>query len=109
MGYKAFVSSTFLDLKDHRAYVIEALEHAGFDVDPMERWTAGADEPKHFSQQRVRGCDVCVLLVGWRRGYVPEGETCSVTQLEQQYAEEHGIDVLVFMLPEDAKWSRQFD
>ena len=39
-SHKAFVSSTFEDLKEHRAYVIKALRDAGIHVDPMENWTA---------------------------------------------------------------------
>lgn len=109
MALRAFVSSTFEDLKDHRAHVITALRKAGILVDPMEDWSASADEPKTFSRARVKPCDLCVLLVAFRRGHVPEGEQESVTQLEYQAAVEAGIDVLVFMLKEDAAWRRQFD
>lgn len=109
MTYRAFVSSTFQDLKAHRAHVIEALRGAGIAVDPMEDWTAASDEPKAFSQDRVRGCDLCVLLVAFRRGYVPVNESQSITQLEYQAALKSGIDVLVFMLEEDAPWPRKFD
>ena len=56
--YKAFVSSTYVDLKDHRAYVIEALQQAGIFVDQMEKWTAAPDEPKRLSRKRVDGCDL---------------------------------------------------
>jgi tetratricopeptide (TPR) repeat protein len=107
--YKAFVSSTFIDLKEHRAHVIRALRKAGIHVDPMEDWTADANEPKRFSQERVHGCDLCILLVAFRRGYVPDGETLSITQFEYQCARDHGIDVLPFLLDEDAPWPRRFD
>src|SRR5262245_10494564 len=109
MPYRAFVSSTFVDLKDHRAHVISSLRRAGFSVDPMEDWTADSDEPKKFSQDRLTGCDLCVLLVAFRRGYVPDGETLSITQLEYQAALKHGIDILAFMLDENAPWQRKFD
>ncbi len=92
--YKAFVSSTYIDLKDHRAYVIAALREAGFHVDPMEEWTADSDEPKVFSQERVDGCDICILLVARRRGHVPDGGTKSITQMEYEYAVKNDIDVL---------------
>jgi len=107
--YKAFVSSTFEDLKAHRAYVIAALRRAGFYVDPMEEWTAATDEPKQFSQKRVEGCHLCVLLVAFRRGYVPEGEDLSITQLEYETAVRLSMGVLVFMLDENSPWPRQFD
>lgn len=109
MPYRAFVSSTFVDLKDHRAHVIGSLRRAGFAVDPMEDWTADSDEPKNFSQDRLNGCDLCVLLVAFRRGYVPDGETLSITQLEYEAAVKQGIDILPFMLEENAPWPRKFD
>jgi hypothetical protein len=106
---KAFVSSTFADLKDHRAHVIEQLRNAGFFVDPMENWTADTDEPKQFSQDRMEGCDLCVLLVAFRRGCIPEGETRSITQLEYEAAVKMGIDIWTFMLDDDALWRAKFD
>jgi hypothetical protein len=109
MAHKAFVSSTFEDLKGHRQVVLAALRKAGFFVDPMEDWSASTDEPKNFSQDRLEGCDLCILLVGFRRGHVPQGEELSITQLEYQAAIASGIDVLVFMLQEDAPWPRKFD
>ena len=109
MRYRAFVSSTFEDLKDHRAHVIRQLRRAGFDVNPMEDWTADSDAPKQFSQERLDGCQVCVLLVAFRRGHKPEGETRSITQLEYEAAVKQGIDVLVFMLDDDALWRAKFD
>ena len=109
MPYRAFVSSTFVDLKDHRAHVISSLRRAGFAVDPMEEWTADSDEPKNFSQDRLNGCDLCVLLVAFRRGYVPDGETLSITQLEYRAALKQEIDILPFMLDEDTPWRAKFD
>ena len=82
---------------------------AGFFVDPQEDWTADAQEPKEFSQQRVEGCDLCILLVAFRRGCVPEQGTQSITQLEYKFALDHGMDVLVFMLDDDEPWPRRFD
>jgi len=106
---QAFVSSTYEDLKDHRAHVIKALRRSGIFVDPMEDWTAESDEPKVFSQDRVKGCHFCVLLVAFRRGYVPANEAHSVTQLEYQAAMGRGIDVLVYLLDENASWPSRFD
>src|SRR5215813_8548188 len=109
MPFRAFVSSTFVDLKDHRAHVISALRRAGFSVDPMEDWTADNDEPKKFSQDRLDGCDLCVLLVAFRRGYVPDRESLSITQLEYEAALKKGIDILPFVLDENAPWRAKFD
>lgn len=107
--YKAFVSSTFADLKEHRAHVIRQLRNAGFFVDPMENWTADTDEPKQFSQDRMEGCDLCVLLVAFRRGCIPEGEIRSITQMEYEAAVQMGIDIWPFLLDEDAFWRAKYD
>ena len=109
VAYKAFVSSTYEDLKHHRAFVIKALRAAGFAVDPMEDWTADADEPRRFSADRLDGCDLCVLLVARRRGFVPPGGTRSITQLEYDAAVARGTDVLPFLLDEEAPWQRRFE
>jgi hypothetical protein len=46
---RAFVSSTYVDLKAHRASVTGRLTAAGIFVDPMEKWTAASDAPKELS------------------------------------------------------------
>lgn len=94
---KAFVSSTYEDLKAHRAYVIRELRHCGVQVDPMEDWDASPELPKVFSTSRIEGCDLFVLLIGTRLGHVPAGETRSITQLECEQAQRLRIDILPFM------------
>lgn len=106
---QAFVSSTYEDLKRHRANVIKALRRASVFVDPMEDWTAESDPPKTFSQDRLAGCHFCVLLVAFRRGYVPENENSSITQLEYDAAVVRGIDVLVYLLDGHADWPAEFN
>jgi hypothetical protein len=106
---QTFVSSTYEDLKDHRAHVIRALRKSKIFVDPMEDWKAASDEPRVFSQDRVKECDFCVLLVAFRRGYVPQNETRSITQLEYEAAIAKGIDVLVYLLDEKAAWPECFN
>lgn len=109
MTFKAFVASTFKDLKDHRARVIRQLRAAGFHVDPMEDWTSDSDPPKELSTARLEGCNLCVLLVAWRRGHVPAGETRSITELEHAEALVRGVDVLAYLLDEQAPWPPQYD
>ena len=107
--YRAFVSSTYIDLSGHRSRVIDALRKSGIHVDPMEDWTADDREPKQFSRQRVAGCRLCILLVAFRRGHVPEGETRSITQMEYDHALRSGVAVLPFLLGDDEPWPRRFD
>lgn len=110
MDYKAFVSSTFLDLREHRAHVIAELRKAGFFVDPMEDWTADVDEPKKLSTRRLEGCHLCVLIVARRRGHIPAGDSLSITQQEFEEAKRRGIDVLVYLLDDAViDWPNKFD
>src|SRR5262249_17754309 len=44
-----------------------------------------------------------------RRGYVPDGEPLSITQLEYEAARKQGIDILPFMLDEDTAWRAKLD
>ena len=106
---RAFVSSTYVDLKKHRARVIATLRKSGLHVDPMEDWTADDREPKAFAQQRVDGCHLCILLVAFRRGYVPDGATLSIIQMEYEEAVRRGIAVLPFLLGDEEPWPRRFD
>ena len=72
-------------------------------------WTATSRPPKVFSQDRIDGCDLCILLIGRRRGHRPEGEERSITQMEYDYAVEAGLDVLVFKLDDNSPWQTDWD
>ena len=63
----------------------------------------------HPEKTFIGRCDLCVLLVAFRRGHVPKGGKLSITQLEYRKAKSLGIDILPFLLDEDAPWSRHFD
>jgi internalin A len=110
VAVKVFVSSTYIDLKDHRQRVITQLRRAGYQVDPMEDWTSDADEPRRFSLDRLDGCQACVLLVGFRRGFVPAEQERSITQMEYDHALDRGIDVLPFLLDDGVPgWPEPYD
>jgi hypothetical protein len=109
MSYKAFIASTFEDLREHRTRVIDSLRSAGFVVDPAEDWRAAATAPRQFSADRLEGCNLCILLVGFRRGTIPEGKTRSITQIEYDEAIRRGVDVLPFLLEDSAPWPEAFD
>jgi Domain of unknown function (DUF4062) len=110
MASKVFVSSTYVDLQDHRKGVIAQLCKAGYQVDPLEDWTADADEPTRVSLDWLHGCQACVLLVGFRRGFVPAGQEHSITQMEYDYAIDRGIDVLPFLLDDGVTgWPDLYD
>jgi tetratricopeptide (TPR) repeat protein len=82
---------------------------AGFDCEAMEDWAADPRAPKDFSQKRILDCDVVVLLVARRRGFIPPEENRSITQLEYECAIQNVIDVIPFILADDAPWPVCFD
>lgn len=106
---KAFVASTYEDLQPHRERVIGVLRESGLNVVSMEEWPADPQEPKQFCPDRVEDCDLLVLLIARRRGYIPTGETESITQREYRYAMQLGVDVLAFCLDDQAEWEPEWD
>jgi hypothetical protein len=113
MPYRAFVSSTFEDLREHRKLVIDALRQAGIDADVMEEYSASSKAPREFCADRMKRCNVCILLVAFRRGDFPPSEQVSFTQIEYEEARKQHIDVLPFLLkdsPENAAvWKPEYD
>jgi tetratricopeptide (TPR) repeat protein/cellulose biosynthesis protein BcsQ len=107
--YRAFVCSTTLDLHAQRAVAINALREAAFQVVSMEDHAPSeSDAPVQRGLDRVRQCDLLVLLVAFRRGYVPPEQTLSFSQMQYEAARESGIDILVFLVDEAAPWPQRF-
>jgi Domain of unknown function (DUF4062) len=95
---KAFVSSTFKDLEEHRAKVIAGLRKLpGVQVLAMEDWAADPNQPKRLCLERVRACDVFIAIVGHLHGYIPEGDGHSITQSEYEEALAEGKPILAFV------------
>lgn len=94
---RIFLSCTSVDLKLHRAAVRRMVD--AFDEHPvvMEDFGARDGDATEVSLERVLSCDVFVLLLGWRYGSIPSGETRSVTHLEYLAAKEHGMPRLIIL------------
>lgn len=107
--YRVFLSSTFDDLRPYREVVIKAVRTAGYDVDPMEDWTADPREPTDFSTDRLEDTDVCILLVAFRRGFIPPGGARSITQQEYDFAFAEKIPILPLLLDEAVAWPEKWD
>lgn len=108
MKYRAFVSSTFNDLKEKRAYVVERLRKAGVTPVAMEDWPADAEHPAQLSTKRTAGCHFLIALVAFQRGTFAANDPLkrSFTQLEIEAARKHKSKILVFMLA-DTPQNRQ--
>lgn len=61
MKKTVYLSSTFIDLIDHRAAVKTALERAQFATECMEKYPAFDERPKDKCLADVAECDYYVL------------------------------------------------
>ena len=96
--YRVFVSSTYLDNAERRKLVLDAIDRASMSAISMERWTADERTADDVSLQRIEEADLYLGIVAWRYGWIPKGETKSITELEYEAAE--GTDRLLFVIDE---------
>jgi hypothetical protein len=125
---RIFVSSSFEDLKEHRAAAIRVLRQLGHEVIAMEDMTAGSWAPLAKVLDMVDRSEVYVGIFAWRYGYSPQqaidpaqpvaglgpnvkgskpGET-SITHYEYLRAVERGLPVMAFLLDERYPWPPEF-
>jgi tetratricopeptide (TPR) repeat protein len=101
---KVFLSSTYLDLIEHRKAVVNALRTMGEEVDHMEIFGARDEEPTLASLEELDKCDVLVGVYAYRYGTIPKGSKTSVTEQEYFHAMSKEKPILVFVVNEDYDW-----
>src|SRR5438105_269881 len=72
---RIFVSSSFEDLKEHRAAAIRVLRQLGHEVIAMEEMTAGSSAPLVKVLDMVDRSEAYVGIFAWRYGYSPQQAT----------------------------------
>ncbi|HBO45841.1 MAG TPA: hypothetical protein DD670_18340 [Planctomycetaceae bacterium] len=107
-----FISSTVEDLKAYRDKAKEAAIEAGFMPRMQEYFPAsGHKPPLEKCLEEVSGCDVLVVIVAHRYGWVPDSQQSpqckSITWLECEKAKQDGIEVLPFVVDENYAWPRR--
>lgn len=93
---KVMISSTFIDLPEHRQKVIEACDRLGFGHVAMEHTSSSDRSTLENSLNMVAKSDVYVLVLGFRYGSIPQGEQESITALEFKRALELERPCLIF-------------
>ena len=104
-----FISSTRADLEAHRDAVARIALKLGFHPEVSENWPASNDVPLEKCLRVVSRCDLVVVLVAHRYGWVPaeQGEGhASITWMECLRAANEGKEILAFILSDDAVWPR---
>lgn len=103
---KIYISSTYSDLKDFREEAYRALRKLQHDVIAMEDYTAADQRPLDKCLADVAACDVYVGIFAWRYGYIPPDQKKSITELEFRTARDEKKLCLIFLLDDNAPWSR---
>lgn len=100
---RVFVASTAEDLKGWRQAARDVVLDAHWHPDLLNEHGGADTRPTvQACRDTLASCDLVLLLVAFRRGWVPTVEeggdgARSITALELAHAREHGIPVLAFM------------
>jgi hypothetical protein len=94
--YQVFVSSTYTDLKEERAEVLQAIWELDCIPTGMEAFVAANESQWEVIKRVINECDYYVLIIGGRYGSVTE-DGISYTEKEFRYAQDLGIPVLAFV------------
>ncbi len=109
---KIYISSTYSDLKEYREKIYKALRQMKHDARAMEDYVAtGKYPPLDKCLADVAESDLYIGIFAWRYGYIPdEGnpQQKSITELEYREATKKSKPCLIFLLDEEAPWSRKF-
>ena len=103
-----YLSSTYDDLKEFRQRVSFALTKGGHVVVGMENYTASGASPLKKCLEDVAKCDAYIGIFAWRYGFVPDEDNPqrkSITELEYLKAVAKPMEILIFILHDDAPWS----
>jgi formylglycine-generating enzyme required for sulfatase activity len=98
-AYKVFVSSTYLDNKERRRLVQDAITTAGMLWHGMELFTASTKPTVEECLRYAREADVLVGIIAWRYGWEPDGSEISITEMEYAAARERLMFLIDPSLP----------
>jgi hypothetical protein len=91
---KVYLSSTLNDLSAERQAVKEAL---GGECIVKESYIADERSVRESCLADVAECDLYIGIVGRRYGFIPPGESLSITELEYKHARQCNLPTLVFI------------
>ncbi|MCX6900286.1 MAG: DUF4062 domain-containing protein [Verrucomicrobia bacterium] len=101
---KAMISSTAVDLPEHRKQVVEACLREGVFPIGMEQLPARDATGIQVSLEMVDKADIYIGIYAWRYGWVPDFDNpgkFSITEMEFNRAVERKIPILVFLIHKD--------
>jgi len=94
----AIISSTALDLPEHRKEVLEACLAEDVFPQVMESLPARDADAIRVSQEMVDEADIYIGIFAWRYGHIPKGRGISITEIEFNRAVKRKIPILIFLI-----------
>lgn len=111
---RVFISSTFRDLEAYREAASNALHSLGVFGEDMIFWSADERSPFELSISKVKSCDLMILVLAHRYGFIPKDSAYSIVESEYYAAREANIPVHGFFVngktpwpPDDIEWDQK--
>jgi hypothetical protein len=101
---KVFLSSTYIDLIEHRRAAVEVLERLGQHVGRMEIFGARPEEPSDACLSEIEDCDLFVGIYAHRYGHVPNQANISITEAEFRHAKQLDKPIFCFVVEAKHPW-----
>src|SRR5437660_1198591 len=95
------ISSTVVDLPEHRKQVIEVCLRQGILPKAMEYMPARDEDAIRISLEMVDGADIYIGVFAWRYGHVPKGHKISITEMEFNRSVQRKKIILIFFIHRD--------
>ena len=105
---KAFLSATYIDLRDHRRAAVEAIQRLGHEAVTMEVFGARPEEPTTACLRQIEDSNLMVGVYAHRYGFIPPGETISITEKEYEHARRKGKPAFCFLVADDHPWPPKY-
>ncbi len=101
---RVFVSSTSVDLREHRNAVRDAILTLGLHPIMMEHFPAMDAGALEVCRQKVHEADLFVGVYAHRYGYIPQGAAQSITEMEYDWARARDIPCYVYVVDRAYPW-----
>ena len=105
---KIFLSSTYQDLIGHREAAARAIERLGQQGVRMEVFGARPLEAASACIEEILDSDALIGIYAHRYGYVPSGQSKSITVQEFDFAKEQNKPTFCFVVDEDYPWPPKY-
>lgn len=105
MTFRVFISSTYVDLPEHRQRVGEAIRQLGLIDISMETFGARDERPLDECVRILKEeTDIFVGFYAHRYGFVPSGSEESIVEIECKTARDENIPRFLYVIDELQPW-----